>query len=234
VRIHFDAFTLDSDTRQLCRGAEELHLSRKAFDLLTVLLAQRPGVVDKDTLRDRLWGDTSVVDANLNNLVSEIRSVLQDDPQHPKFLRTVHRVGYAFCGTATDDRAAASAADRTPRLWLVWNDRTITLGDGSTVIGRDPASGIWIDVPGVSRRHASIRITTGETSTTATLEDLGSTNGTFVEGRRVTRPLALEDGDAIRVGEATLTFRTWSSAGVPTKRIGAYARRKSSDTSRKD
>lgn len=219
MRVRFDAFTLDLDTRQLSRGDEQLRLSRKAFDLLAILLAHRPGVVEKETLRDRLWGGTSVVDANLNNLASEIRLVLQDDPQHPKFLRTVHRVGYAFCGTAIDDRAAAPAADRAPRCWLVWKDRTLVLGEGSTLIGRDPECAIWIEVPGVSRRHAALTVASDGSSTTAVIEDLGSTNGTFVDGRRVTRPVTLHDGDSIGIGEATLTFRTFSSADAPTKRI---------------
>lgn len=220
MRVRFGDFTLDSDSRQLLRGGEELRLSRKAFDLLAILLERRPGVVDKDTLRERLWGETTVVDANLNNLASEIRGVLADDPQHPAFVRTVHRVGYAFCGPATDDRGPASATDRGSRFWLVWKDRSIVLGEAATVIGRDPESAIWIDVPGVSRRHACIRLAPDGAGATAAIEDLGSTNGTFVGGRRVTRPVALDDGDTIRIGEATLTFRTWSAAGAPTKRIG--------------
>ena len=97
------------------RDGEPLQLSRKAFDLLAILLAHRPAVVDKDVLRDQLWGSTTVVDANLNNLVSEIRTVLQDDPQQPRFVRTVHRVGYAFCGPATDERAPTGGAGRDPR-----------------------------------------------------------------------------------------------------------------------
>ncbi len=109
MKVNFADFTLDSTTRQLHRGARELHLSPKAFDLLTILLANRPGVVDKNTLRDKLWPGTNVVDANLNNLASEIRSVLDDDPQQPRFLRTVHRVGYAFCSVATEEGGTRSS-----------------------------------------------------------------------------------------------------------------------------
>ena len=218
MKVRFDAFTLDVTTRQLFRSGEELHLSRKAFDLLAILIARRPGVVDKATLRDRLWGGTTVVDANLNNLAAEIRAALGDDPQQPKYLRTVHRVGYAFCGAALEDRPAVPA-DRPPRCWLVWNDRTIVLGGTSSIIGRDPESAIWIDAPGVSRRHAIVRVKTEDSHTTATIEDLDSTNGTFVDKQRVTAPWTLQDGDAIQVGEATLVFRTWSASGAPTKKI---------------
>jgi DNA-binding winged helix-turn-helix (wHTH) protein len=223
MKLSFADFTIDPATRQLHRGGEELHLSPKAFDLLSILVAQRPGVVSKEILRDRLWPGTNVVDANLNNLASEIRSALGDDPQQPRFLRTVHRVGYAFCGAATE--APATPSDRSPRVWLVWNERTIVLKEDAQTLGRDPECAIWIDAPGVSRRHARIRLDADVNATsagsvpTAVLEDLDSTNGTFVDGRRIRRPVTLEDGQSIRIGQATLTFRAWSAAGQATKRI---------------
>jgi DNA-binding winged helix-turn-helix (wHTH) protein len=218
VTTRFGAYRLDSDTRQLHRGDTAVHLSPKAFDLLAILLEHRPAVVGKDVLRDRLWGGTNVVDANLNNLVSEIRTALDDDPQQPRFLRTAHRVGYAFCGTATDERGA-STAGREPRFWLVWNERTVVIEGPSAVIGRDPKCDVWIDAPGVSRRHASLRLVDDGVTTSAVLDDLDSTNGTFVEGRPVTGPVTLEDGQTIGIGEAALTFRSWSSVDSPTKKI---------------
>ena len=222
MRLRFDSFTLDSDTRQLFNGDREVHLSPKAFDLLAILLDNRPVVVSKEILRERLWGKTNVVDANLNNLASEIRAALGDDSQHPRFLRTAHRVGYAFCGTISDasaDQRRTTTLARAPRFWLIWNERTLVIGDGSTVLGRDPECPVWIDVPGVSRRHARIQLVDGASGTSAVIEDLGSTNGTFVDQRRVRQPVALKDGQTIQVGEATLTFRAWSSTAAPTKRI---------------
>jgi DNA-binding winged helix-turn-helix (wHTH) protein len=216
MRIRFDRFVLDSATRQLERSGRNVHLSPKAFDLLAILLADRPGVVTKDVLRDRLWGGTNVVDANLNNLVSEIRAALDDDPQQSRFVRTVHRVGYAFCGEAAgEDEALAGAT----MCWLTWGGRTIGVTSGETIIGRDPASGIWIDAPGVSRRHARVRVLGHGDSVTATIEDLGSTNGTFVDNARVTEPVTLDEAQSIRIGDATLTFRSRSQANAPTKKI---------------
>lgn len=223
MRIRFGGFTLDSETRQLRRGDDELRLSRKAFDLLAILLERRPGVVDKEALREKLWGATSVVDANLNNLASEIRTVLNDDPQQPRFLRTVHRVGYAFCGEATEDRGDHDS-DRAPRFWFVWRDRTIVLAGDRAIIGRDPESDVWINVPGVSRRHAAVRLVSEGDATTAVIEDLNSTNGTFVARRRIRRPVPLEDGDVVRIGETTLTFRTWTRAAAPTRRMARRGR----------
>ena len=220
MKVTFGDFTLDTGTRQLLRGGEqaEVHLSPKAFDLLAILVASRPGVVTKESLRDRLWGGTNVVDANLNNLASEVRAALGDDPQQPRYLRTAHRVGYAFCGHAEEHRADTSD-DAANRLWVVRDGRSIVLEQPETIIGRDPKCAIWIDVPGVSRRHASIRLVSNGVTTTAVLEDLASTNGTFVNDRPVSSSVTLEDGQTIRVGEATLTFRASTSAGAATKKI---------------
>jgi non-specific serine/threonine protein kinase len=55
-------------------------------------------------LQDRLWPGTFVVEKNLTNLVSEIREALGDDPVHPRFIRTVHRFGYAFREVPATDR----------------------------------------------------------------------------------------------------------------------------------
>lgn len=217
VSVQFGEFELDAETRQLRRQGTLLHLSPKAFALLAILLEQRPRVVAKDVLRERLWGGTNVLDANLNNLVSEVRAALDDDPQQPRFLRTAHRVGYAFCGTVGDAPPAAEGARAT--CWLVWHERTLMIDGRQAVIGRDPKCELWIDAPGVSRRHASIRIDDGGAARSATIEDLGSTNGTFVDGRRLTRPATVTDGQTIAIGDATLTFRTWSSVEAPTKRI---------------
>jgi len=215
VRVSFGDFSLDSDTRELQQGARTIHLSPKAFDLLLLLLEKRPGVVDKETIREKLWPGTNVVDANLNNLASEIRSALGDDSQQPRFLRTVHRVGYAFCGTVEAPAGEAPSG----KMFLVWGERRILLTSQTQTIGRDPECAVWIDVPGVSRRHARIRLAQTGTSATAVLEDLDSTNGTFVDGKRVTKSVTLADGQSIRVGEATLTFRAWAEAGGVTKRI---------------
>jgi DNA-binding winged helix-turn-helix (wHTH) protein len=211
--VGFGAFVLDDGTRQLTRGTDVLHLSPKAFQLLARLVQSRPSVVDRATLRQHLWPDTHVVDAALGNLVAEIRGALGDDAS---VVRTVHGVGYAFDG----DAKALAAADATsaPRFWLVWNERAIVLDQAECVIGRDPACAVWIDAPGVSRRHARVRVPAGADER-PTIEDLGSTNGTDVNGRAVTRTTVHDDGDTIALGEASITFRAWRHAEAPTRRV---------------
>ncbi len=70
-------------------------------------------------------------------------------------------------------------------------------------MGRDPDCVVRIDSVTLSRRHAQIVFTNAE----ATIEDLGSKNGTHVNGSPVTQPVALRDGDQIEVGSVMLTYR---------------------------
>ena len=217
MRARFGPFTIDSDTRQLLRAGTEVHLSPKAFDLFCTLIESRPKVVDKETLHVRIWPDTYVVDANLNVLVSEIRRAIGDNRQQPEFVRTVHGIGYAFCGTAVQVEAAAAAPDAL-FCWVAWASRTSSLSEGENVIGRDPRCSVWLDAPGVSRRHAAIRVDSA--TRRVTLADLGSTNGTFLRRSRVLTEVALEDGNEIKVGTVVLTIRLWASDKAPhTKRI---------------
>jgi FHA domain-containing protein len=217
VRARFAQFTVDSETRQLLGGGHEIHLSPKAFDLLCTLIEAGPKVVEKADLHARIWPNTYVVDANLNILIGEIRRAIGDSAQDPKYIRTVHGVGYAFCGTAVD-LPPSRAGVQARFCWVAWNDKTWQLSEGDTIIGRDPRSDIWLDAPGVSRRHAVIRV--ASSTWDVTLEDLGSTNGTFVRGAPVDTEAALTDGDVVQVGTVDLTVRLWAPENAPeTKRI---------------
>ena len=220
MRARFDLFEIDSQTRQLTRGGEDIHLSPKAFAVLCALIEQRPNAVPKADLFGQIWPDVFVVEGNLNVLVGEIRRALGDDPQEPRLIRTVHGVGYAFCAKATDvDRRAQaespSATGAAARFWLTWKSQTFALAEGDSVIGRDPRSQVWLDHSGVSRRHAQIRIAGAR----PVLTDLGSTNGTFVKGERVDGPTPLADGDVIKVGSVSVKFREWIDGASRTKRI---------------
>jgi DNA-binding winged helix-turn-helix (wHTH) protein len=217
VRARFGQFTVDSETRQLLSAGGEVHLSPKAFDLFCGLIESRPKVVEKADLHARIWPNTYVVDANLNILIGEIRRAIGDSAQNPKFVRTVHGVGYAFCGTAVDLQPSHAPAQAL-LCWVVWNRKTCQLSEGDNIIGRDPRSDVWLDVPGVSRRHAIIRV--NSSNRRVMLEDLGSTNGTFVRRAPVDGEVALTDGDLIRVGTVDLTVRLWATdTATETKRI---------------
>jgi DNA-binding winged helix-turn-helix (wHTH) protein len=203
MRVRFGPFVLDSETRELLRQDLPVPLSPKAFELLTLLVASRPKAMAKRDLQDRLWPETFVVEKNLPNLIAEIRDAIGDDASNPRFIRTIHRFGYAF------REASARAVEGQPAnhdkgaFRVRWMSGDVTLHEGEHVLGRDPDAEIFLDHPGISRRHAVIRISGG----LASIEDLGSKNGTFVEDRRVNGVRSLRDGEVVRVGSVTLTLR---------------------------
>jgi DNA-binding winged helix-turn-helix (wHTH) protein len=206
--VRFGDWTLDHDSRELRGPRGGVHLSPKAFDLLEALMESRPRVLSKSELRDRLWANTFVSESSLSGLVKEIRKALGDPVRRPAFVRTVHRHGYAFCGTVFEAAAPAGThAQRTCRL--VCGPHEFLLALGENVLGRVETAAAWIDSATVSRRHARIVVS----SEGATLEDLGSKNGTYLGGRRLESPAALADGDEIRLGSVSLTFRLSPGTG---------------------
>jgi DNA-binding winged helix-turn-helix (wHTH) protein len=212
VLVRFGPFALDARRRQLLLGVEEVHLSPKAFALLLALVEARPSALSKLEIQSRLWPDTFVDEGNLSVLVAEIRAALADMARAPRFIRTVHGFGYAFCADTTTDNAARAA--KGGRAWLTWQGGRVPLADGENVLGRDPDASAWLDSPGVSRRHACVRLNGSE----AVLEDLGSKNGTYIGDARVTSAVRLADGDRIRVGSMLVTFRL-SAGGRSTRTL---------------
>ena len=90
------------------------------------------------------------------------------------------------------------------RHWLVvdGSDRRVALQVGTNVVGRGQDADLRLADTGVSRRHIEIRFD----GQTAMLQDLGSTNGTIVNGHRV-QSWQLADGDVIRIGHSVLVYR---------------------------
>jgi len=207
VSYRFGRFVVDSGTRQLLCDGDEVHLSPKAFELLSILLASQPRAVSKAEVQERLWPTTYVEETNVAGLVAEIRRALRDSATRPAFLRTVYRFGYRFVGDVeTDEPSGAGAHPAGPIACIVFADRQTPLLRGSNIIGRAPDAAVPCNAPGVSRHHARIVLSESE----ATLEDLGSKNGTYLRGARVTSA-RLSDGDEIRLGMASLIFRLMSA-----------------------
>ena len=210
-KARFGEFFLDVDLRQLRGPSGDLHLSPKAFDLLALLVANRTRVLSKVELQEQLWPETFVIETNLASLIAEIREALSDDAKNPRFIRTAHRIGYAFCGTVTDDASTPPVTRANLNLcWLLKDGRRIPLSSGENILGRDLEGIIDIDSPSVSRRHARIRVLERD----ATIEDLDSKNGTYVRGERVSAaPVPLSDGDELRIGSVSLRFRQQTTSG---------------------
>jgi DNA-binding winged helix-turn-helix (wHTH) protein len=208
--VRFGEFSLDRERRVLLRGAEAVPLTRKGLDFLDLLLTERRRALSKEQIRDRIWPRTVVSESTLNSLLGELREALGDDARDPRYIRTVHGYGYAFVAEVFEEPTppipAQSDTASTARLTarLLWENRVIPLSPGENVLGRDDEVGIRLDAHTVSRRHARIEVAQGAC---ATIEDLGSKNGTWVGEQRVEgNPVPLRHGDIVKVGRVELIY----------------------------
>jgi DNA-binding winged helix-turn-helix (wHTH) protein len=217
MRVQFDSFILDSESRELLKDGVGVPLSPKALQLLLFLVEHRPRALSKAVLHAHLWPETFVVDANLTNLVAEARAALGDDPRRPRYLRTLHRFGYAFCADATE-KADSPGSREFPHVTctLTWRKGRVNLSDGTYVLGREPGVAIRVPFPSVSRRHAHVHVAGGS----VTIEDLGSKNGTSIRGERLTASVRLADRDSFLVGSVRVTVHLVLPTASTTTVIG--------------
>lgn len=209
MAFRFGDFELSPETRILTGHGRAVALTPKAFDLLELLVRRRPVVVSKDQIRNALWPDTFVVEANVANLVREIRAALADSARHPRYIRTAPGHGYAF-DHAVVEFGVVPAVPRAQALRLIGEGHVLQLEEGEHVVGRGRGSDLVIRDRTVSRRHAKVTVR----GTTVAIEDLGSLNGTFLDGRRLSAPAALADGEEVRLGAVSLRLQVTTAANT--------------------
>ena len=210
MRLKFGDCVLDLGARQLERGNEVVPLEPKMYELLEVLIKRRPAVVTNNELDELLWPEVYVARTSLTRLVSELRAVLGDAPRDSRVIRTAYKVGYAFCADVTCLPPGRSAPATIEVLWM---KQSLPLTDGEHIAGRDAECSLIIDGTTVSRHHARITVASGA----ATIEDLDSTNGTHVNGTRISAPTRLVPGDEFALGSEVLRVRLRSSSALTVK-----------------
>ena len=120
----FNDFRFDLVNGVLKRGGSDLVLPPRALGVLGCLL-ERPGdVVSKDDIVGATWEDVAVGDQSLSEAVGILRRALDDDPQHPTYIQTVHRRGYRFIAPVTVEAEGvpplAEAVEAAPPRWSRW------------------------------------------------------------------------------------------------------------------
>jgi DNA-binding winged helix-turn-helix (wHTH) protein len=208
VRVVFGDCVLDTGARVLTRRGRAVELPPKAFRVLECLVEHRPNALSHQQLKDVAWPRTFVGYTSLSKAIHQIRRAVGDDPRKPRCVRTVSRLGYAFAGDAREEPAPGSLPPS--RFSLRWRAHELELLEGESLLGRDPHCAARIPSLSVSRRHARI-VVSGDR---ALLEDLGSKNGTRLNGRRVTGPTEVSDGDEILVGKEAVVFNALAPAGT--------------------
>jgi DNA-binding winged helix-turn-helix (wHTH) protein len=208
LKIQFADCTFDIEARQLVRGGHDAHLPPKAFELLKLLIENRPRVLSKAELIERVWPGVFVSDASLAKVVSRIRRAIgQCDDSG--IIRTVHGCGYAFAAELADCPPEPGSAVQPAACCLICGRREFPLVDGEHVVGRDAGASIRLDSPKVSRQHARLIVR----GVSVTVLDLGSKNGSFVRGIRVTDPRTLQPGDDLRIGPFALVLQVADYSG---------------------
>lgn len=219
MAYRFGPFLYDSVSRVLLQKGEEIPLTHKSRELLLLFLHNPGRLLTREEIVEKVWPDVAVTDDALRFQVAELRKALGAEGK--AFIRTIQREGHRWeapVRAAADRpvRAVDEEGERRPgpRFRLVLETREVQLMEGENVIGRDPDAALWVDHPSVSRRHALILIADGK----AMLEDLGSKNGTHLNGKKIGRRSPLSDGDEVRVGPESMVFRAVSPETTRTER----------------
>jgi DNA-binding winged helix-turn-helix (wHTH) protein len=218
--FRFADFELDLAAYALRHRGESVKLEKIPMELLILMVEHAGTLIERSEIKSRLWGAEVFVehDAAINTAIRKIRHALGDDAARPHFVETVVGKGYKFIAPlesvtgrlqlgepAVEDRAQPLARQpRRPfaRYSITVGKQEFILNSGETLLGRDPAAGVYVEHPSVSRRHARISIEADQ----AILQDSGSRNGTFLNGRRVDGLAKIHHNDIIALGPITLVF----------------------------
>jgi DNA-binding winged helix-turn-helix (wHTH) protein len=208
MQLAFAECVLNLSSRQLSRDGVVVSIEPKMYTLLEVLIKRRPAVVTNEELDEILWPQVYVARTSLTRLVSELRAVLNDSPRDSRIIRTVYKTGYAFSAAVVESATNAGSDGMGSILVptgvaLIWQQRILALSAGENIAGRGAECSVVVDATTVSRRHARILVVSGG----ATIEDLCSTNGTYVNRQPVSAPTRLKDGDEVGLGTAEMTMR---------------------------
>jgi DNA-binding winged helix-turn-helix (wHTH) protein len=189
-----------------------VRLRPRAMDVLVCLAAAAGKLASKRELIDGVWHTEHVSDHALTQVIAELRTALGDDARHPAYIENVPRRGYRLVATVTPVASSVTAArEASVPFRLQGEGGDHPLKQGANLIGRTADADIRIDRTAVSRAHARIVVT----GTTATIEDLGSKNGTYLNGARLEQPTVLNSGDDIWIGRSVARLR-FVVAGEPT------------------
>jgi Tol biopolymer transport system component/DNA-binding winged helix-turn-helix (wHTH) protein len=120
----FDDFLIEPATFRLLKGGAQLHIEPKALELLIYLVERRDRVVSKQELLDAIWTGTAVTENALTRAIAQIRKVLGDDLQAPRYIETVPTKGYRFVAelVSTGETPVDLRAGRPPARagrWIV-------------------------------------------------------------------------------------------------------------------
>jgi DNA-binding winged helix-turn-helix (wHTH) protein len=189
---------------RISRDGQFVRLRPRAMDVLICLALASGKLASKQNIIDAVWRTEFVSEHALTQVVAELRSALGDDARNPIYIENIPRRGYRLVAAVTPvAMSVPSSRDASLPFKLQGEDGDHPLLQGPNIIGRTGDADICIDRTAVSRCHARILVQ----GSTATIEDLGSKNGTFLNGQRLGGPALLTNGDEIWIGRSVARLR---------------------------
>lgn len=118
--FRFGTFELDETASELRRNGSQIHLPPQPFQILAILLRNAGEIVDRNRLRQEVWGGTTVdFDRSLNVAIAQIRSALNDNAESPRFIQTVPKKGYRFIAEVSGNAVLLQATPPRKRSTLL-------------------------------------------------------------------------------------------------------------------
>jgi DNA-binding winged helix-turn-helix (wHTH) protein len=198
------AWLVEPTLDRISRDGRVVRLRPRAMDVLACLAIEAGKLASKQNLIDAVWQTEFVSEHALTQVIAELRAALGDDARNPTYIENIPRRGYRLVAVVTQVAASVPPTrDLSVPFKLQGEDGDHPLNQGSNVIGRTTDADITIDRTEVSRCHARIVVA----GTSATIEDLGSKNGTYLNGQRLQQPALLANGDEIWIGRSVARLR---------------------------
>jgi len=198
------------------RGETLRHVEPKVMAAL-IALARRAGeVLTKAELTDAVWQVPFISENRLVGVIADLRRAFGDDAGAPRIVETIPTRGYRLAVPVEWCDAEATTPAPVSHFVLESADHTYQLRQGVNIIGREADADVCVNSEWVSRVHARI----DAVGDGAVLEDLGSKNGTYHNGAKLTGPAQLHDGDEVRLGRGAVVLRFVSALGATRTETG--------------
>ena len=148
----FDDFQLNTDRRELRRGAKLISTETKVFDLLEFLIRNCARVVSRDDLIETIWEGRIVSESALSSTVNAARSAVGDSGKEQRLIRTFTRKGFRFVGQVREQRSEADPCTALPLTTALQQPRMLPLPDNPSIavlpfanLSTDPGQGYFAE-----------------------------------------------------------------------------------------